>query len=102
MNARTGCLNEYTPMDNYVLENTGNEIVYNELMIENSDYTTPSLSVDQKITAYGYKTLNLCNDNDLRILNGRFGRQNGLATTCTGLSIVDYFMISADLMSEVL
>ena len=33
-------------MDNYVLENTGNEIVYNELMIENSDYTTPRLSVD--------------------------------------------------------
>ena len=75
MNARTDCLNEYTPMDNYVLENIGNEVVYNKLMIENSDYTTPKLSVDKKITAIGYKTLNVYNDNDLRILNGRFGRQ---------------------------
>ena len=62
---------------------------------------TPRLSVDKKITALRHKTLNLCNDNDLRMLNGIFGKLFGLATTSTGLSVVDY-VISSGLMSEVL
>ena len=58
-------------------------------------------SSKDNVNAQGKGILNLCNEMDLRILNGRFGLDS-MEYTCKESSIVDYVIVSPRLMSAVL
>jgi hypothetical protein len=53
------------------------------------------------IINYGHNLLSLCNNSNLRIVNGRFGAESWLPT-CKDNSLVDYAIVSTDLLAEVL
>lgn len=63
-------------------------------------YETDRISQDTKLNAFGEKLLELCSTFDLRILNGLIDAASGSFTyVCqTGASVVDYFLLSDDLL----
>ena len=93
-NSRTGKL------DDFLLQNTAKESFQN-LNIETKRY-----NCDDKIDGNGRNLINLCNDFNLGILNGRFGKDKNIGQfTCVktiGQSVVDYVVTSATLFPFVL
>ena len=93
-NSRTGKL------DDFLLQNTTKEN-FQKLNIETKRYNS-----DEKIDSNGRNLINLCNDFNLGILNGRFGKDKNIGQfTCVktiGQSVVDYIITSATLFPCVL
>ena len=61
-------------------------------------------SLDQTVNKYGRCLVNLCNSNDLSILNGRTRGDMLGKFTCyksNGSSVIDYAIVSSDLMKQV-
>ena len=96
-NARSGVLKDFIEPDESLLQ-------YNML----PDYITDSVlritkgdgcervSDDHRMNNHGYKLIELCRNQDLRIVNGRFGPSSA-CNTCKNASVVDYMIVSTDL-----
>ena len=93
-NARTSDLPDYNQYDSLPLP---------------ADYTSDigqtRCNSDHSVYSYGKVLLNLCISSNLRIVNGRIGTDRNVGEfTCyspRGCSVVDYFVVSAHLMSYI-
>ena len=90
LNARTSVLPDYNEHDLNVFVPLPTEY--------RPDYRWPRCNTDHTINTYGKELLNLCVSSNLRIVNGRIGRDKDVgAFTCytpRGSSVVDYFVAS--------
>ena len=74
------------------------DLVKDCLALPNYDIDVLRHSKDLKSNNFGIYFIQLCQNLDLRIVNGRFGLDNALAT-CKDTSVIDYFAISPELFS---
>ena len=58
-------------------------------------------SSDTKTNNYGKQLINICQNIDVYIANGRLGERSALAT-CRDASVVDYILLSSELFSDAL
>ena len=93
-NSRTGKL------DDFLSQNKAKE------SLNNMGLETQRFNLDEKIDTHGRNLINLCNDFNLCILNGRFGNDKKVGQfTCIktiGQSLVDYIVVSTSLFPSVL
>ena len=94
MNARSGNLNDFLTISDVDLQF--------KKEIENIGITTNRFNLDTRINTYGRNLVNMWNDFNLKIVNGRFGNDLGVGNyTChkpTGESLVDYCLVSDELL----
>ena len=76
------------------------DLVKDCLALPNYDIDVLRHSKDLKSNNVGRYFIQLCQNSDLRIVNGRFGLDSALAT-CTDTSVIDYFAISCTLDMKV-
>jgi hypothetical protein len=100
-NSRTAELPDYTPVNDFIIENVANDAVNAELLTPDQEIYQQRVSDDKKTNNYGYHLLSLCNSTNLRIVNGRYGAESKVPT-CKDSSVVDYFLVSTDILDEIL
>ena len=93
-NARSGKLNDFEDLSELDIQLKG--------QLEKIGITTDRFSLDKKIDTYGRNLIKMCNDSDLKIVNGRFGSDRSVGNfTChkpRGESVVDYCLMSNSLL----
>ena len=96
-NARTGVLPDFTTHDSNVYIPLPPEYV--------SDVDQARFNSDHLVNNYGKEFLNMCISSNLRIVNGRTGSDKRVGSfTCytpRGCSVVDYFVVSQNLMESI-
>ena len=66
-------------------------------VLENMNIPLDSVSRDNKTNTTGYWLIDTCKNNNLFIVNGRFGKDKGIgATTFRDKSLIDYTLCSAE------
>ena len=100
-NARTGEISDYTPLDEFIVKNVGQDTITSDLLVNDNECYGRRVSNDKGLNTYKHYLLNLCNKSNLRIVNGRYGADSKLAI-CKGSSVIDYVIVSEDLLPEVL
>ena len=99
LNARTG-----SEVD-FINNDTKGEFIPVDDNYDCDIYIEPRNSMDRKIDERGKQLLDLCIGTKMRILNGRFLGDTRGKFTCikpTGNSVVDYVIVSEDLVSKTL
>ena len=86
----------YTLLDKYLDfdQDTINNFDQEEFLIK-SNITTNRASKDTKTNNTGFKLVDICKNNNLTILNGRYGQDNGIGDlTFRDKSVIDYSISS--------
>ena len=98
-NGRTGSLFDYATCDDSRYLPLSSEYVEDEISV----YTRTNM--DSVVNAQGQRMIDICKMCNLRIMNGRFGTDEGIGKyTChtyNGSSTVDYYLCSPDLFQFV-
>ena len=102
-NARSGMLDDFVFMDDTVSKANPviPDLVKDCLALPNYDIDVLRKSKDLKTNNFGKCFIQMCQNLDLRIVNGRFGLDSTLPT-CKDASVVDYFAISPELFCSTL
>ena len=102
-NARTGGLDDFIIIDEQVTKANPfvPDLVNDCLTIPSCDIDVLRVSKDSKVNSYGRSLLQMCQNLDVRITNGRFG-VNSSMPTCKDTSVVDYFLVSPQLFVNIL
>ena len=102
-NARTGRLDYFIVIDEQVTKANPfvPDIVNNCLSIPSCDIDVLRVSKDSKVNSYGRSLVQMCQNLDIRITNGRFG-VTSLMPTCKDASVADYFLVSPQLFVNIL
>ena len=104
-NARTSELRDYTERDEFLAEmfDFDAETIYIfSKASQLEDYSVPieRKSKDKHINNSGYRLIDICKNNNLFILNGRFGKDKGIGNyTFRSTSVIDYTIVSSDVFS---
>lgn len=107
LNAWSGEINDYVNVDNDSLPNFGlnNDHIRDNLKcIESLDALDIHLtrkSMHKKTNNYGYRLVDLCKNTNLFIANGRFENNATAHFTCNQSSVVDYFIMSPEILTNV-
>lgn len=101
-NARTSHLNDFTQLDHFVSEmfefdedtvNFFDKTNY----LERLNIPLQRASKDTKINNAGYWLIDICKNNNLFIINGRFGQDKGIGSaTFRDKSVIDYTICTAE------
>ena len=100
-NAQTATMPDYTVLDPFLSEffNFDADTIEHmdqKCVLEKYDLQINRSSKDPKKNNHGFKIIDLCKNNNLSILNGRFGEDKNVgAMTFRGLSVIDYAMASS-------
>ena len=100
-NAQTATMPDYTVLDPFLSEFFSFdadtiEHMDQKCVLEKLDFQINRSSKDPKKNNHGFKIIDLCKNNNLSILNGRFGEDKNVgAMTFRGLSVIDYAMASS-------
>ena len=90
INAQTSDLPDYTSADDFL-----SRFYDQKSALENIGIQIDRVSSDKKKNNTGYRLLDICKNNNLTILNGRFGQdQNVGKPTFRGISVLDYTISS--------
>ena len=110
-NARTSNLTDRTEFDDNILEFCNLNSDMFDIYIDNSDMTRlgqPDVPVERKTSDtdrpnnWGHRLLSLCKALNLRIMNGRIGKDATVGqVTCKGVSVIDYVICSPALFALV-
>ena len=81
MNARTGNLCDFVTADSFIADlldfDDETMLFFNEAdMLSTIGINKHRVSLDTKTNNNGYKLIDICRNNNLYILNGRFGKEN--------------------------
>lgn len=102
INGRSSRLCDYTALDNFLSdmfefdENTSRFFDKTEIL-ENLRVPLERSSRDPKTNSTGYWLIETCKNNNLFIVNGRFGKDRGIgATTFRDKSLIDYTLCTAE------
>ncbi|CAG2221387.1 unnamed protein product [Mytilus edulis] len=97
-NAHTGTKTDFTEINDYVLNSVQLEDVINSVNLETLGIDVSRNSLDLSVNNYGNRLLQLCQNIELLIVNGRLGKDKGIgALTCKNTTIVDYCILSPEL-----
>ncbi|CAG2235955.1 unnamed protein product [Mytilus edulis] len=97
-NAHTGTKTDFTEINDYVLNSVQLEDVINSVNLETLGIDVSRNSLDLSVNNYGNRLLQLCQNIELLIVNGRLGKDKGIgALTCKTTTIVDYCILSPEL-----
>ncbi|CAG2199234.1 unnamed protein product [Mytilus edulis] len=97
-NAHTGTKTDFTEINDYVLNSVQLEILINSVNLETLGIDVSRNSLDLSVNNYGNRLLQLCQNIELLIVNGRLGKDKGIgALTCKNTTIVDYCILSPEL-----
>ncbi|XP_071137198.1 uncharacterized protein [Mytilus edulis] len=97
-NAHTGTKTEFTEINDYVLNSVQLEDVINSVNLETLGIDVSRNSLDLSVNNYGNRLLQLCQNIELLIVNGRLGKDKCIgALTCKNTTIVDYCILSPEL-----
>ena len=101
-NARTSHLNDFTQLDHFVSEmfefDEDTENFFDKTnYLDRLNIPLQRASKDTKINNAGYWMIDICKNNNLFIINGRFGKDKGIgsATFCDK-SVIDYTICTAE------
>ena len=100
-NAQTANLQDFTCSDTLLdkhlnLDNETQEYFDQEAFLQNNNIPVNRVSNDKKTNNTGYKLVDICKNNNLLILNGRFslGAEKGKFTFWTNLSSTAQFHLT--------
>ena len=98
LNARTGTY------EDAIVTNIGSVPELSEFEdIINSDLGTLRSNSDTKVNKYGKQLITVCQSYELRIVNGRFGKDTGKGDytffSTNGCSVIDYFIVSKPIIN---
>ena len=102
-NARTGDLNDFVCMNEKVLQANFvlSDLAKDYLSFPNYKIDELRTSKDPSTNNYGKEFVQLCQNLDVRIVNGRLGHESSL-NTCKDASVVDYFATSPELFNSII
>ena len=104
-NAWCGNLNKFVNHDNKTINNLSNEIYDNITSVTSLDalgIQTHRMSKHVKTNNYGHRLIQLCKNNNIFMANGRLDKDTCANFTCKGNSIVDYCIMSPNILSSVI
>ena len=99
-NARTGILNDMCSLDEYILSENGFDELFPtecnpENVLDSLNLPHARVSKDHKVNNNGTKLIDLCQQLNLIICNGRLGADKPIGnTTCKDKSVIDYCIAS--------
>ena len=102
INGRTSRLQDFTRLDSFVsdmfdFDDSTSSFFDKTTVLENKNIPLDRVSRDNKTNTTDYWLIDTCKNNNLFIVNGRFGKDKGIgATTFRDKSLIDYTLCSAE------
>jgi hypothetical protein len=106
-NSRTGILNDFITIEDSTADAVGIDLQENDIFnvkseLENLNISVKRYNSDKKTNNNGVKLIELCKDMNIKIVNGRFGADEGKGDfTCKDASTIDYAIASPCILKQI-
>ena len=101
-NAHTGTKSDFTQINDYVCSSVELDNIVNIVSLETLGIDVTRYNSDLSVDNYGNRLLQMCQNLELLIANGRLGKDKGIGSlTCKNSTVVDYCILSPELFTHV-